>query len=123
MYYLHCCYRNVIEKKRAIELVTPTDMVCGECEWKDKQPATRYKRFFIHCNMYSVKCMQYVSVDKHLFTTCFHTLQLLQFDQLQCTYAHGNCISLNFSKQRKLFDKGLFGLCVALREQNQLARV
>jgi hypothetical protein len=112
IYCFHCCHRNVIEKKRAIELVMSTDVGWGKCEWKDKQPATRYKRFFILCNMYTVKWMQYVSVDKYLFTTCFHTLQLLKFDQPQCTYAHGTCISLHFIKERELLDKGLFGLCI-----------
>jgi hypothetical protein len=77
MYYFYCCQRNVIRKKRAIELVMSTNMVWGECEWKDKQPATRYKRYFIHCNVYPVKFMQYISVDKHLSTTCFQSLQLL----------------------------------------------
>jgi hypothetical protein len=51
IYYFHCCHRNVIEKKRAIELVMSTDMGLGECWWKDKQPAARCKRFIVHCNM------------------------------------------------------------------------
>jgi hypothetical protein len=59
--------------------------------------------------MYTVKCMQYVSVDKHLFTTCFHTLQLLKFDQPQPA---SHCILLK--RGSCLIKAYVAGICITL---------